>query len=108
MRQDCDTDSVELPLVASCDLDAEGLTAQRERYRKTGEGAVVLERSPRRLVVELSAAGAAAVQELVEVERQCCPFFEIDWQPAQGRFSIGVSDAEHEPALAAVEFALGV
>jgi hypothetical protein len=99
---------MELPLVASCELDADGLSAQRERYREAGEGAIVLERSSRRLVVEISAQGASAVPELVEVERRCCPFFAIDWNPEPRRFSIGVSEPEHEPALAAIAFALGL
>ena len=46
--------------------------------------------------------------ELVEVERRCCPFFAIDWDPERRRFSIGVSDAEHEPALDAIAYALGL
>jgi hypothetical protein len=99
---------MELPLVPSCDLDADGLSAQRERYREAGEGAVVLERSPRRLVVEVSGRGASAVPELVDVERRCCPFFAIDWDPERRRFSIGVSETEQEPALDAIASALGV
>ena len=99
---------MELPLVPSCDLDADGLSAQRERYREAGEGAVTLERSPRQLVVEISAQGASAVPELVEVERRCCPFFAIDWDPELRRLSIGVSEPGHEPALVAIAFALGL
>ena len=98
---------MELPLVPSCGLDADGLKTQRERYREAGEGATVLERSPRRLVVEVSPRGANAVQKLVEVERECCPFFQIDWDSSLGRLSFGVSDAEHEPALDAIAYALG-
>jgi hypothetical protein len=99
---------MELPMVAGCELDAEGLSAQRERYREAGQEAVVLKRSSRRLVVEVSPQAASAVPKLVEVERECCPFFEIDWDPGRRRFSIGVTDAEHEPALDAIAFALGV
>jgi hypothetical protein len=98
---------MELPLVPSCELDAGGLKAQRERYRAAGEGATVLERTARRLVVEVSPQAVSAVSNLVEVERECCPFFQIDWDSSLGRLSFGVSDAEHEPALDAIAYALG-
>jgi hypothetical protein len=99
---------MELPLVPSCDLDAAGLSAQRERYRQVGDGAVVLERTQRHLVVEVDAAAVDTATELVEVERECCPFFAIDWDPELRRLSIGVSEAEYEPALDAIAFALGL
>ena len=99
---------MELPLVASCQLDADGQHRQAERYRRAGEGAVVIERTARRLVVELAPEGAEAVPGLIEVESQCCPFFELAWDPGARGFSIAVSENRHEPALTAIESALGI
>ena len=94
--------------MASCDLDAEGLRRQRQRYRRAGEGARLRERSARLLTVEVTPSGAEVVPELIEVESSCCPFFELSWNPGANRFSVGVSDREHEPALDAIAFALGL
>ena len=99
---------MELPIAPSCDLDAEGLRRQRERYRQAGEGATVRERTARRLAVDVTPQGAKVVPELIEVESACCPFFELSWDPDSNRFSMGVRDATHEPALEALTFALGV
>ena len=93
----------------SCELDADGLRAQAERYRRAGEGAAVRERAPRRLSVQLrDDVDVADVTEAVAIERDCCPFYEIDWDANSRRLSFGVSRAEHEPALGAIATALGL
>jgi hypothetical protein len=98
-----------LPIAPSCTLDAPGLSAQRERYRAAGAGATVLERGPQALVIELaSGVPTELVDELVAVERECCPFFSIDWRPDARRFSIAVERREYAPALDGIAFALGL
>jgi hypothetical protein len=93
----------------SCSLDEPGLTAQLARYRAVGEGATMIERGQRRLVIQLGdAASDAAVEELVAVERSCCPFFELEWKPRERRLLVGVSSADDEPALDAIAYALGL
>ena len=68
-----------------------------------------LERNPRELVVALAEdVDRELVDELVSIERECCPFFDIDWQPGRQRLSFRVSRQEDEPALDAIAFALGV
>jgi hypothetical protein len=99
---------MELPVLPSCELDEKGLSVQRERYRRVGREATVRERSKRSLMVEVDPATIDTATELVEVERECCPFFEIDWDPKQRTLSIAVSEREHEPALDAIAFALGI
>jgi hypothetical protein len=99
---------MELPMAPSCSLDADGLRRQRERYRQIGDGAVVLERTARRIAVEVPAAGAGLVPELIQVESECCPFFGLDWEPGDRRFSISVASERDEPALEAIAFALGL
>jgi hypothetical protein len=96
-------------MIQSCSLDAEGMSAQRERYRRAGEGARLLDRGPRRLAVGLrDDVELDQVEELIAVERDCCPFFEIDWDPGRGQLSFAVTRLEHEPALEAIAYGLGL
>ena len=98
-----------LPIVpVSCSLEAPGLSAQRERYRVLGEGASMIERDRRRLVIRLShEVSDTLIEELIAVERGCCPFFELDWNPDRRHLLVAVSSADHEPALDAIAYALG-
>jgi hypothetical protein len=99
-----------LPMIpASCSLDQAGLNLQLERYRAAGEGAQILEWGKRRLVISVrDPAADATVEDLVEVERRCCPFFQLDWEPRRRVLAVAVSGPEHEPALAAIAVALGL
>jgi len=93
----------------SCELDADGLRAQAERYRRAGEGAELLQRSPRRLLARLREdVDVSDVTEAIAIERDCCPFYEIDWDPGSRRLSFGVARPEHEPALGAIAAALAL
>ena len=80
---------------------------QHERRRAAGQGASLIERTPRRLTVGLSRqADPQLVEELLATERECCPFFDLAWDSAHRRLTFAVSDADHEPALEAISFAL--
>jgi hypothetical protein len=48
------------------------------------------------------------VHELIAVERSCCPFYELTYEREQRTLTISVSAAEHEPALEAIAYALGL
>jgi len=96
-------------MAPSCALDEAGLSQQYERYRKVGVGARVLERHRRRLTVDLNEhVDPELVEELLTVERECCPFLELGWEPRAQRLTVGVSHTEYEPALDAIAFALGL
>jgi hypothetical protein len=98
-----------LPMAPSCALDEAGLRLQLERYRRAGQGARLIEQTRRRLVVDLDEhADGKLVEQAVAVERECCPFFALDWEPARRRLTVSVSHAEHEPALGGIAFALGL
>jgi hypothetical protein len=93
----------------SCELDADGLRAQAERYHRAGRGAELLEHSARRLIARLREdVEVSDVTEAIAIERGCCPFYDIDWDPASRRLSFAVSRPEQEPALAAIAVALGL
>jgi len=97
----------QLPMAPSCALDEAGLLAQYDRYRRAGERANVLEHTRRRLVIDIDRrVNSRLIGELVAVERECCPFFEILWEPQRRRLMVSVSREEDEPALDAITFAL--
>jgi hypothetical protein len=96
-------------MAPSCALDEAGLRAQYERYRQTGAGARLVERSALRLVVELDRhTDTKLVEEAIAIEHECCPFYELGWEPNQRRLSVAVSRPEQAPALEAIAFALGL
>jgi hypothetical protein len=98
-----------LPIAPSCALDEAGLRLQLQRYRMAGAGAQLIEQTSRRLVVELDpVVESQLVEELVAIERECCPFFTLDWEPGRRRLAVSVSGVEHEPALDAIAFSLDV
>jgi hypothetical protein len=96
-----------LPMAPSCALDETGLRSQLERYRQAGDGARLIERTRRTLVVDLDErVDTRLVAETIAIERECCPFFTLDWEAERQRLTVAVSQAEHEPALEAIAFAL--
>jgi hypothetical protein len=100
------TDPAPLP-IADCRLDLSELRAQRERYRAIGRYLEQIERHPRRLEVRfIPHLDAALLREAIELERGCCPFFEIRHDPVEHRLSITVDDPAQDPALDALQFAL--
>jgi hypothetical protein len=101
--------AVDLPMAPSCALDESGLRSQLERYRQAGRNARLIERAPRRLVAELDKdVDAELVAETVAIERECCPFFALSWEPDRRRLTVSVAQAEHEPSLDAIAFALNL
>lgn len=93
---------------AACSLDEAELRGQLARYRVVGAGADLLERSRQRLVIRVGdPVSDLVVEELVAVERRCCPFFDLGWEQSRRRLSISVSRPEAEPALDGIARALG-
>jgi hypothetical protein len=96
-------------MAPSCGLDETGLRLQHARYGKAGVGARVVQRTRRRLAVDLDQkVDLKLVDELLAVERECCPFLELGWRPDARRLSVSVSQKRHEPALDAIAFALNL
>jgi hypothetical protein len=96
-------------MTPSCGLDEAGLRLQFERYSEVGTRAQVVDRRRGRLVVDLDEhVEPRLVDQLLAVERECCPFLELDWRPQARRLTISVLRAEHEPVLDAIAYALGL
>ena len=92
---------------ASCSLDDTALARQLGRYRTVGRESTVVVRDARRVVVDVGpGVPGALVQELVAIERGCCPHLHVDWRPAGRRLTVAVREAGHAQALSAIAAAL--
>jgi hypothetical protein len=90
-----------------CSLNADELTAQLERYRAIGRLAAAVEREPGRVVVRFAGdPPSALIERTLEVERGCCPFFEIDYDPVIRRLAISADDPDRYPGVDAIAHAL--
>lgn len=92
---------------AACSLNAADLAAQLERYRALGRLAAAVEHEPGRVVVRFAGdPPRTLIERAVEVERGCCPFFEIDYEPATQRLAISVDHPDRHPGVDAIAHAL--
>jgi hypothetical protein len=99
----------ELPIAPSCALDEDGLRRQLGRYRAIGRRARVLDHTPRRIELELDEdVDPATVEDAIAIERDCCPFFSLAFAADERRLTVSVDRAEHEPAIDAIAYALGL
>ena len=105
--QDCCTAS-ELPLAPiGCSLDGDGAAGQGRRYAALGASLAEVERHELRLSAQFEPGfDQALLAEAVAVERGCCSFFSIAFEPAERRLELSVPDSGHAPALDAIHAAL--
>jgi hypothetical protein len=90
-----------------CSLDADELAAQLVRYRAIGRLAATVEHGPGRVVVRFADdPPTALIERAVEVERGCCPFFGIGYDPVTQRLAISVDHPDRRPGLDAIAHAL--
>jgi hypothetical protein len=102
--------SAPLPMLpASCSLDERGMSEQLARYRQIGAGALVVARSARSVTVQLRTdVPEDVVRAAIATEQRCCPFLELRWRASRRELSVSVAADEHEPALGALAYALGL
>jgi hypothetical protein len=85
-------------MAASCSLDHDGRERQLSRYAGLAPSVVDVARDARRLRVEFASGyDRPLLDELVAVERECCPFLGIDVD--ERSLSISVASDEHAPML---------
>jgi len=91
----------------ACSLNADELAAQLKRYRALGPLAAAVEHEPGRVIVRFADdPPSALIERTLEVERGCCPFFEIDYQPATRRLAISADHPDRHPGVDAIAHAL--
>ena len=92
---------------AACTLDAAQRAEQLERYRALGRHAGEVEHEAGRLVVRfLHDPPTSLLERTLEVERSCCPFFDIEYEPLGRRLLIGGEDPARDRDLDAIARAL--
>jgi hypothetical protein len=85
----------------SCSLDSAGRQRQAARYARVAQSVISVERGPRQLAFHLAPdVDRSALDEAIAVERECCPFYEIDL--TDDAFTIGVATDDYAPALEAI------
>jgi hypothetical protein len=91
----------------SCTLDQRQLSEQLGRYRTVGAGATVIKSTATMCLIRVADSVADhLVDELITVERGCCPFFDLNWDRSQRRLTISVSSHADEAALGLLAQAL--
>ena len=91
----------------ACRLDESGLRDQLERYGQISGHVDAVEREPRRVVVRFAAdLPRDRLEEALAVERGCCPFIGVDYDPAARLLTLTIDQAAHDPALDALADAL--
>jgi hypothetical protein len=92
-----------------CGLGERELQDQLAGYGDVGRGARQIERGARAIALEIAPqVDAGQVERLLAVERECCPFLTITWNPDSRLLSFAVADPGHEATLAAIASALGI
>jgi arsenite methyltransferase len=92
---------------AACALDVAERAAQLERYRALGRHAAEVEHEPGCVVVRFfDDPPTSLLERTVEVERGCCPFFDIQYEPVGRCLVIAVEDPDRGGDLDAIAHAL--
>jgi hypothetical protein len=95
--------------LSACRLDATGRREQADRYRRLRGSVIAIER--RDDALDLSFAGAvdrSLLRDAVEVERACCPFFDLRLDDDAPTLHVAVASRDVRPALDALAEAMGV
>lgn len=90
-------------VVPSCTLSDEGLRLQLDRQRRLRPGVSRIVHRESTLSIDFNPGfDRRALEELIAVERQCCPFFRFELDERRRRLVVRVDAIEHRPALEAI------
>ena len=85
-------------MASSCSLDRDGRARQLARYAGLAPSVVAVERGARRLAIAFGEGyDRGLLDELVAVERECCPFLGIEVD--ERRLAIAVERDDDAPML---------
>jgi hypothetical protein len=92
----------------SCALDEAGIRAQQARHARLAPSVTNFERQGESVLFCFAEDyDRQALEEMVAVEKQCCPFFEFAFDQGTRELRVSVNDEELLPALEAIAFHLG-
>jgi hypothetical protein len=87
----------------SCALTPDGVREQRQRQAILAPSVASSTLASGRLVVDFrDDYDRQALDDMIAVERECCPFFVFDFDEKAPRLEVRVRDHEHAPALDAI------
>jgi hypothetical protein len=87
----------------SCRLDAAGMREQRARYANLAGSVTSYRRKADVLEIEFDdGLQIDMLEQLIAVERECCPFFRLSFDREGKRLRVTVDDPEMLPALEAI------
>jgi hypothetical protein len=85
---------------AACRLDATGRREQAARYRRLSASVADVTRRDDALDVTFAAGvDLSLLEAAVDVERACCPFFDLRLDDRARTLHVAVSDRHERPAL---------
>jgi hypothetical protein len=92
----------------SCALDEAGVQAQQARHARLAPSLISFERRGEAVLFGFGETyDRQALEEMVAVEKQCCPFFEFTIDRAKRELRVSVTEKEMVPALEAIASHLG-
>ncbi len=96
-----------LPMALSgCELDDRQLAEQLSRYRQLSGSVLGVQRqSSTARILFTKDVDTLLLQETLAIERGCCGFFTLDYEPSERVLSIG-TDGSHADALSVLLSAL--
>jgi hypothetical protein len=89
--------------LSSCALDEEGVKKQQGRHERLAPSVINLERPPEAVRFTFAEDfDRQALEELVRVEEECCPFFRFSFEDRERQLTVTVKEREMLPALEAI------
>ena len=93
--------------IPSCSATDRELAHQRDRQARLAPGIERVEHSEEAMVISFAEGfDREALEEMLEVERRCCPFFVFEYDERERRLTTTVRAPEERPALAALAAAI--
>jgi hypothetical protein len=104
MKREQDT----FPVVISCSLDEQGLREQRARYARLASSVTTVDREEGSIRFSFGKdLDLQTLEKMVDVERDCCPFFRFGVDGEERALTVSVDRRELLPALEAIASELG-
>jgi hypothetical protein len=106
-RRDANPSDRPATQIPSCALSEHDLGRQLEGWRGLASSVTRMRRLQQRLSIELAPDfDRLVLEELIAVERECCPFFTLSLDERSRRLEVGVDDAQAAAALDAIEHSI--
>lgn len=103
-REPFETQTAAIPM---CALDDAGRRQQQTRYARLAASVSRLDRTPAAVAVQFDEhLDRNLLEQALAVERECCPFFVLEFDEGRRHLRVTVREAEQRPALEAIAAAL--